>query len=100
MYRELAACADRSHDTNETVLHREATGPVWLKDDAVAEIVSEALRFRGGERFSIGQRRKLAASLHGSGTQPAPELPVRALGDDCCLVAGADVEVVHGPTRG
>lgn len=32
----------------EDILHKEATGPTWLKDEQIAEIVAEALHHRDG----------------------------------------------------
>ncbi|MBO0801040.1 MAG: transposase [Blastocatellia bacterium] len=37
----------------EDSLHNHSKGPVWLKDNRVAEIVAEALRYRDGKVFRL-----------------------------------------------
>jgi hypothetical protein len=37
----------------ESALHSETNGPLWLKDNGVAEIVSEALRYRDGRIYRL-----------------------------------------------
>ena len=37
----------------EDILHKEETGPTWLKDERVAKIVAEALHYRDGKVYRL-----------------------------------------------
>jgi len=39
--------------TFEEVLHQEKIGPVWLKENRIAEIVSEAMHYRNGNIYRL-----------------------------------------------
>lgn len=37
----------------EEILHKQETGPTWLKDDQVAKIVADALHYRDGKAYRL-----------------------------------------------
>lgn len=37
----------------EDILHKEETGPIWLKDERVAKVVADALHYRNGKVYRL-----------------------------------------------
>ena len=50
---DLGKLARRHFATIESWLHKESTGPTWLADERVAEIVAEALHYRDGSHYRL-----------------------------------------------
>ncbi len=48
----------------ENLLHNAGSGPTWLKDDGVAKIVSDALRYRDGKVFRLDAYSILPNHVH------------------------------------
>ena len=49
----LGDLARRHFATIEAWLHKVTTGPTWLAQDSVAEIVAEALHYRNGSHYRL-----------------------------------------------
>lgn len=50
---DLGKLARRHFATIESWLHKATTGPTWLADERVAEIVAEALHYRNGSHYRL-----------------------------------------------
>lgn len=49
---------------SEELLHRQASGPIWLREDRIAEVVTDALRFRDGEVFRLDSYTVMPILVH------------------------------------
>lgn len=48
----------------ESLLHEETTGPLWLKEDPIAQVVAEALHHRDGKDYRLDAYCVMANHVH------------------------------------
>ncbi len=69
----------------ESLLHAEATGPVWLKEERIAVIVCEALRYRDGRVYRLDAFSIMPNHVHVVFAPSITEAAARKLAEDQIL---------------
>lgn len=69
----------------EDELHRETCGPVWLKEERIAGIVAEALRYRDGNVYRLDAYCVMANHVHAVVAPLLSERQARELAENALL---------------
>ena len=48
----------------EEILHKEETGPVWMKDPRIADLIQESLHYRDGKVFRLDSYSIMSNHVH------------------------------------